>query len=144
MRGKTSQEAYIWRLEEKKKSNCIKRGKTWVNKSLLVLVVYLIGWESNAGFFLDQSQNVTAKPKYVLLDRFRHSNETFSNHLLFNFHSHLLTSYYFFFQSWECFLQLIIERCTVFLATRLETRTVYQLEMIQFLEMFCYQSCHFY
>ena len=98
--GKRHKRPIYGDLKRKKKSNCIKRGKTWVNKSLLVLVVYLIGWESNAGFFfffLDQSQNVTAKPKYVLLDRFRHSNETFSNHLLFNFHSHLLISYYFFF-----------------------------------------------
>ena len=98
--GKRHKKPIYGDLKRKKKSNCIKRGKTWVNKSLLVLVVYLIGWESNAGFFfffLDQSQNVTAKPKYELLDRFRHSNETFSNHLLFNFHSHLLISYYYFF-----------------------------------------------
>ena len=49
--GKPHKKPIYGDLKRKKKSNCIKRGKTWVNKSLLVLVEYLIGWESNAGFF---------------------------------------------------------------------------------------------
>ena len=49
--GKRHKKPIYGDLKRKKKSNCIERGKTWVNKSLLVLVVYLIGWESNAGFF---------------------------------------------------------------------------------------------
>ena len=36
-------------------ANCLKRGKTQVTKSRLVLVLHLIGWESGASF-LDQSQ----------------------------------------------------------------------------------------
>ena len=41
---------------KKKKPNILKRGKTRVNKSWLVLALNLIGWKSGA-IFLDQSKS---------------------------------------------------------------------------------------
>ena len=52
----------------------VKRGKTRANKSQLVLVLHLIGWESGASN-INQSQRSEAKPKQNA-NYFRQSTET--------------------------------------------------------------------
>ena len=46
--------------KEAKQENCLKRGKTQATRSWLVLVLHLIGWESDASF-LNQSQSEIRK-----------------------------------------------------------------------------------
>lgn len=60
-----------------KQTTCLKRGKTWVTKLVLVLVLHLIVWDDSARY-TDQSQRDVKQKTKAFQDHFRNSIENCS------------------------------------------------------------------